>query len=265
MKYRVNTNKVGIEYWISVGMVCVVLVGMQLAGVEGVIREPVEFGARPLLYWGARVHQVLIYPFQVVASAHSAARRIQDLEIKYSYALAQVGTLRALEQENQELRRLLENTDRTLSPTVLSRPIISYGNPLVSAGSNSNVRTGDLVMINGVLVGTIDEVSSEQSTVTLLTQPAHQPLVVKTNTLADGILTGDGTRLVLSEVLATQSLAVGDVVLTAGQPGVPPDITIGTVTGITSDDALPTKEALVEPAADFFATQLVEIRTEHGI
>lgn len=236
------------------------LIGLtELLGWWELVRVQTTVFIKPLLTAATQVIQLVEYPVVMGAKSYKAARRIQDLEIKYSFALAQVSELQSLRAENETLRKMIENTDRSSQEVIVTAPITSLSRPAVSLSENSGVDAGDLVIIAGSLVGRVNEVVGRIAVVDLLTQPDLFPLVVVTPRGVEGIIHGDGQRLIMTEVPADAELAVGEHVVTAGQPGVPPGIFVGVVGQIQEEPASPVKRVVINQLVSFYQSRLVEI------
>jgi len=241
-----------------VGMVVVLFV-FELLGMLQFIERGVTTIAKPVLLGTTRVVQAAEWPVHTAVRAHFLARRVQQLEQLYAQSVADLGRLEGVAAENQELRKLLENTDRRIQQSRVAGTLVSLARPAVSVGSDSSVQVGDEVIAGGIFVGTIAEVNPTLSFITLLTQPDHQPIVAKTQSGTRGIIIGTGRTLLLTEVNLEDPLMVGDRVLTSGQPGVLSDLAIGQVVRISDNPSSPVQEAQVEPIVDFYQTRVVEI------
>jgi len=236
-----------------------VAVALEVSGGLPYVEQAVTNLYRPLLVGTREVSQWIETPVSLARRTTQQARRIQKLEQEYAYAVAEVGRLAGVEAENQELRRLLENTDRQLRESRVASSLLTLTRPAIGAGSQSGISVGDEVVAQNVLVGSITEVTPTVSFLTLLTQPDHQPVVVKTSAGAQGLVVGTGRGLKMTEIPLDQPMQVGDSVLTAGQAGIRADLTIGRVVRINHQAASPVKEAQIEQLVDFYQTKVVEV------
>jgi rod shape-determining protein MreC len=129
----------------------------------------------------------------------------------------------ALAAENVRLRQLL-NASNILHETVLIAELIGVSpNPLshqviINRGSNEGVFKGQPVLDAFGLMGQVIEVSSESSTVLLISDSTHAiPIQVNRNgvrAIAEG--TGDMTTLSLRYVAANADIRVGDMLVSSG-------------------------------------------------
>lgn len=189
------------------------------------------------------------------------AARLEDLQYRYSEAAAELAQLENLRQENQELRRLLENTDRSYQQVIISTPLVSLANTYVAAGSNQGVQVGAAVLARGSLLGLVEEVQPRQARVLLLAQLRQQGLVALTTEGAKGLLIGDGKDILLTELGQELPLEVGQLVYTVANPGLPAGLLVGKISHIRQDNpSLATRTAVVEQLVNFYEVAVVEIQ-----
>lgn len=232
---------------------------LEFIGVAGMVRGAAELVVNPLLEATASVVRNVELPYQMARNSFRATKRIQDLELRYSQALAELGELQALQTENQALRSLLENSDRTLADTIVTRPIVSFAHPTVGVGQADGINEGALILVGKTVVGTISEISDHTAKVNLLFQQHNSPIVAKTEAGVEGVVVGDGKRLLLTEVPRDAEVIVGQRVVTVGQPGIPADLFLGQVVSIETDPADPVKQVAIEQLVDFYQAPVVEV------
>lgn len=203
--------------------------------------------------------QVVETPYFMARSSLRATRRIQDLEIKYSQSLAEVSRLKALEEENQALRTMLESTDRKLVRSTITKPVVSYAEPTIAAGAADQIESGSVVLIGSTMVGLVGQVGEHSSTVDLLFQSPASNVVAKTETSVEGIVIGNGKHIIMTEVERDAEVLEGQKVTTVGQPGISPDLFLGQVVEIKNNPASPVKEVVIEQLVDFYQARVVEV------
>lgn len=237
----------------------VFLIFLELTHLSGVVSPLIMRISRPVLVIATQIMQTAEQPVMMLQKSHQAMRRVAVLEIQYSEALAELVRLEAVDKENQELRKLLENTDRTLRKTRVASPLLSLYRPAVSVGSNSEIQVGNGIIVNGVLLGTVAEVNQSTSFISLLHHYEHPPVLVRTDRGAQGITVGTGRVLIMDEISLDMPLELGDTVVTVGQPGLEKDLLVGQVIRIIKEPAAPVKKAYIEQLVDFYQTRVVEI------
>ncbi len=205
--------------------------------------------------------QKIAYPFNRFAKLWKLTAKLEDLQYRYSEAAAQAIRVKELEKENQELHKILENSDRTYSQVVIAAPVISFAQSFVATGSQSGIKSGSAVLYKGTLLGLIDEVEERQASVILLSQMFDRSLLAETNTGIKGLVKGNGREVILTEIANDANLEVGQLVFTSAQIGLENGLLIGRVSKINSvNPALATKTATIEQMINFYEVNLVEIK-----
>ncbi len=167
-------------------------------------------------------------------------------------------------EENAFLRDLLDlrSQRRDLSDfetaAVTERNVTNWTSSLtLNKGTSHGVEVGDCVVDgNGMRVGLIQEAGWNWSTVLTVvdTDTSVGARIFRTRDLClaegDFAMMGEG-RLRLNYLPAESSVLAGDLVLTSGLGGyLPPDLVIGTVEDIRTDESGAASYAVVRPAAD---------------
>lgn len=149
--------------------------------------------------------------------------------------------------ENQALRDQFQTNrsdNKLLIPTsVIGAPGFFPGvSPpdmlIVDGGSKDGIQKGQAVIVDDNLIGTISRVSESLSVVELFTQNAPLFTAKTLETGAVGVVkAGDTSGLSLTNVLLSQHLKRGDVVVTKGDIdeggiGIPPDLVVGQIVDI---------------------------------
>jgi rod shape-determining protein MreC len=195
-----------------------------------------------------------------VKAAWTAEEALVLLQKDHAQALSRLSALEAVEAENLELRKLLQNSDRKLTKTILAVPISAFAQPAIAAGSSDGITAGMAVLTQGQLLGFVTQVQPTQSVVTLLTQPQAKPIVAKTESGVAGLVQGDGHQLLLTQVSADSSVKVGEKVTTVGQVGVQPRLFIGTVARVEAQPAAAVQTIWLQQPLSFFAVAVVEVQ-----
>jgi cell shape-determining protein MreC len=255
---------------LSLVVLSLALAVLSFIEVEPVLRANAQRQVQPILRFNAHLGYKLLQPLLQARKLAHYARRLQDLERKLAIAQAQLGELEQLKQENQELRGLLENSDRKLTATYITQPILSFARAAVAIDPQLTnpapgkqlfqIQPGQAVLVSQTLVGRISQVATNLAYVDLLWQQDVDPVLARTEQGVEGLVQGDGKRVLLTQVPVQSSLQVGDRVLTMGQPGIPGQIFVGQVQSIESGPAEATKQAVLEQYVSFYEAAVVEIR-----
>jgi rod shape-determining protein MreC len=192
-------------------------------------------------------------------------------------AEARLAELREAAAENAELRGLLGLTTslqmELLPVRILGRDPSNFTWEVgIDAGTNDGVRFGMPVVAAadgaGALAGTVVAVQSDSATVRLVVDARASVVAVDQQSRALGLVRGQlGGQLVMVQVRATDEVAVGDTVVSAGltltdaggagigRSPYPRGLLIGTIQALELDADGLTQTAFVRPAVDFSAVE----------
>lgn len=256
---KIRTQETFIQRWVFIAFVWLGILFLEYLGVLQPVREA---GERVLLPVGTRVSSVTyaaLQPFIFLETAYKNGSSIQSLQQQLSTAQSELAELQGVKQENEALRALFKNTDRTWQATLLASPIVSFGNPAIAVGSQSGINPGDAVLNFGTLVGRVGTVSEHQSEVLLLSSVSTPFLLARSESGVTGIVRGTGQQIIFTEVNRSSQVEVGELVVTSGQAGVPKDIPIGTIRTQTSTAAEPVLTFQLNQPVTFYESSVVEV------
>ncbi|MCS7055536.1 MAG: rod shape-determining protein MreC [Thermoflexales bacterium] len=134
----------------------------------------------------------------------------------------------------------------------------------IDVGERDGIRIGmPVVAGGGALVGRIGEVSYATSQVQLLTDPASFINVRLVESRASGTVAGTSEGvLLLQNVLQTEELKPGDLIVTSGLGGtLPQALPVGVVERVISQDVETSRQAIVRPGVDFDKLETVLVIT----
>lgn len=161
--------------------------------------------------------------------------------------LSENAMLKDMKNENTMLREQIDLLPRDkfdlAAAFVVSQDPNGMGNWLeIDKGSDDGIVEGMPVIISkGILIGRIQNVSSYKSQVMLLTNPKSTINVMTTNSGAKGVIKGEyGLGVILDMILQTDTINIGDSVVTSGVGGeIPRGLYVGNIQEIhESDDHL---------------------------
>lgn len=201
-------------------------------------------------------YNVLGYPFSLPADS-----RIRQLQEENALLAKQIIAQDKLKRETQALRDQFSSQElptRQLLPAAVigARTVLSgLGQPtelIIDKGKDEGIQKGTAVVYKDILVGSVTQVSTHISAVAVTTHkktslPAR---TVKTNAL--GVIRGQESSLLLDNVLLSDTLEQGDLVVTKGNidnrgVGNPPDILIGKIVSVQKEPSALFQTAEVEP------------------
>lgn len=212
-----------------------------------------------------------------VAGALSGPRDLQTAREEIALLQAQLDNL---ERENQQLREiqgeyqlLLDLFNRARQTPEYTRQTASVigrdtspaiRSIIIDKGSDDGVRVGMPVESARGLVGRIFRTTGRSAQVALITDNASAVPARLVNSRATGLLRGGelGGSLLMDWIDLKYQVEVGEVALTSGLGGeFPPDIVIGRVIEVNRSEAELSQRALVQPATDFDALEMVFVIT----
>lgn len=204
--------------------------------------------------------------FQNIAAYYRAGSRNADLEEEVRLARVRLAEARALERENERLKRLLnlsrESEDRVATARLIGSTAASTRRiAFLSAGRGDGVQPGMPVRSPLGLIGRVLESGRSSARVLLLTDPES---IVPVRRAQDDVIAfaegrADGTLALRLINLGINPLEPGDVMVTTGAGGLyRPGVAVAVVDELTRDGAI--GRVLANPAATDFV--LVETAYE---
>lgn len=198
----------------------------------------------------------LVSPFFLFINGKDS-NKIYELETKLALKDSQIASLKAVEEENFKTRKLLGSDLPPSWQFAVGRVIGSIADTL-NVVSDYNIPAGTPVIFadetltkSGIFIGKVERTFGKTYEVVLPTFSSSKIAVVVRAASGDihsnGIVVGKGGKMMLSQVLTSDKLDAGDLVLTAGS-GFPQDLLIGYVGKVSSNTNLASYEAEVLPA-----------------
>lgn len=191
--------------------------------------------------------------------------------------------LKSLEEENQKIFKKIVDQNKLLEDNKALRDqfATSYPRPqslipadivgapsfvpgfsnsetfIIDKGQEDGIRVGQAVVYKENLLGRVSKTSKFLSSVVLINN-SNLSFVAKTlETNAQGVVKGQGGEdVILDEVLLSENLKIGDLVLTKGNIGLegagfPPDLIVGRITSVSKISSDLFQKAQVKSAVDF--------------
>jgi rod shape-determining protein MreC len=181
-----------------------------------------------------------------------------------------------LEKELAFKRNPANQRFTTASADVINRDLSGANQAIqINKGSNDKIVKGMPVLdLSGFLVGRIDKVDPQKSTILLMTDTNMAANVINKRFGADGKqqniekgATGTaigqwqrGGRITIFRIAKDADIKPGDYVFTDGKGATfPPNILVGLVTEVLSSDGEPDKQAVVNPSTDLNRLTRVQV------
>jgi len=249
------------KLWFELGIITIIFMVAVLGEWLGLVQPATSFFEHMLQPAIVKTSGLMInsnQPFILFKKSFNSARRVQELEQEYSQSLAKISEVEYLEQENQELRRLLHAQEKTTTPVIVA-PVISYGQPSISAGQTDGVKIGQPVLVAEMLVGLIKSTSTHQSTVDLLFQNTTSPILVKTESGVEGLVMGNGRDILLTEIPKEAEISIDELIVTVGQKQIRPQLVIGRIQQLIDQPSSPIRQAIIHQEISFYEALIVEV------
>lgn len=174
----------------------------------------------------------------------------------------QLTDLKEVRHENDELRAQL-NFPQTRQYNLVPANVLGSSPDAIRTvlqidkGTANGVQTGQAVIANGALVGTVESADRYSAKVLALNDPVFKISAIAQDSRATGIVQGQlGTGLGMDKISQTDPIKSGETVITAGSGLVPKGIIIGTVESVNRADNAIFQSADLKPAA---TTQKLEV------
>lgn len=238
-----------------------------LSGVMGFVRDPLTYISN---WTSARTDSVA----DIVAGPRNLEAAIDEI----TALRAENDTLRKENEqlledagEAQILRQMFDRAAETPEYRRITADVIGQDtNPaiqsiLINKGFDDGVRVGMPVEAARGLVGQVYRVTNNASQVALLTETASAIPVRLGSTRATGMLRGAGRGALptIDWIDLQYDVQVGELVTTSGLGSkFPENLVIGRVVNVERNEAELFQQAIVQPAVDFNAIEIVFVVTE---
>ena len=253
-------------------VITVIAIGLVILAVSGYLTPLARIALSPVV--GAQTW--LSERFLAVQTLVSTPREVTELIQRNAELEAEVSNLESqiieLQQQLTEFQILSSLLDfaraypeyEYVGASVIGRdpsPFLQY--VIINRGSDDGLRRGMPVVTQQGLVGRISRVTAAAANVQLITDPAMSINVriqpSRERAVLSGSITGDLSLDFIPQAAAVNS---GDLVLTSGYGGnYPPNILIGQVTGVRSQDFDLFQSGSVQPVVDFEQLEIVLVIT----
>ncbi len=187
------------------------------------------------------------------------ALRLENMQLR-----AAVQALGEARGENERLRQLLGYTEKEEGKEVAARvvgvnPVAKLLSVRISSGEQQGVFRGMSAVTPDGIVGQVVRSTGHYADVALVTDPQSRVAVRVQRSRARGTAVGAGNApLRLENMLRTEDIENGDLIITSGTDGVyPPGLVVGRVTNLEKKEHGMFQRADIVPAVDI--TRLEEV------
>ncbi len=197
----------------------------------------------------------LITPFEQVVTLKED---VEDLQNANSRLMSELNSLRASHEESIELKKILkfkeENKIDFLPAKVISKISSSNKNTfIIDVGRNSGVVVNSPVLADAGIVGIVNLVSDDVSTVQTLNNLELNISVQNSRSKARGIFKWNGKRFTITNISKSADIKEGDVFFTSQFSTIfPSDIPIASVTKIIYEGGESFFDIEADPTVDIY-------------
>jgi rod shape-determining protein MreC len=198
-----------------------------------------------------------------IFNSSNLAKENESLRLRNAELLIEVNKLREYGIVNEELRRLISLKDTSeyslLAARIISKNLEeSQGVFTINVGNNSGVRPGMPVISGEGLVGVINNVGSEYSSVKILKNNYFKMIVKNQRSRIEGILRWNGVYLTVTNLPKTADMKIGDRIITSEMSSlINLPLPVGIVTKIINPEKGWFNDLVIKPYVDFIKIENV--------
>jgi rod shape-determining protein MreC len=232
---------------------------------KGIIKKPKEFLEKPILGAEEKIYGLKIWSEEQLGPifrGKALEKEVGRLQLELQRLAFEQNQLSSCLEENERLRKLL---GAPLPPKwkFLPAKVIGSGEKIrIDKGEKDGVKKGMIVVSENILVGRVVEVSNGSSLLeTPLTPKVSLPVVIKRagekGIQGRGILRSVGESLILGEVLQSEDIQKGDLVVSGGDENWPADLLVGQIADVLPKSAEVYQKARVKPLLEYDKLRII--------
>lgn len=173
--------------------------------------------SQPALAILSRANQNLSKSLDFVLNFSSSLKRLAESQTERAQLVGLQSQLSLAEKENALLRQQLKIVPK-ISPRFILASVIGFSQSedriILAVGEKQGIKTGDAAMINGQLIGKVEKLTANRATLLLTTSSQSRWQGINANGQTKGEVLGlFGNRLLLTKILPSQPLALGETIL----------------------------------------------------
>lgn len=168
--------------------------------------------------------------------------------------------IKELTDENASLRTQL-GAPQPVNSKIIPAKVVSVAKFMeINAGSFDRIKPGMTVVDGTTFVGKIIKVEEFRSLV-ILPHDGDSSIPVRTSRGTRGELVGQAGVILMDKILQKDPVFLDDLVVTSGEKEYPPNLVIGKITNVNTDDVSVYKQAKIMPNVDYDTLDYVIILT----
>lgn len=229
-----------------------------------ILRTPFELLFRPFQYLEMNSNKTLEYPRSFFSSAFHSEKIIADLQRKNAELKTQIAEATFLKKENELLRTEIEKGHPENIPPessailghIISLDTISY----LDRGRNHGVKDQDLILLNGILLGKVEETEEFFSSAEFFITSDWE-VVVQTENGVKGLVSGKNGRVYFMQASSEKKVEPGEAIYTTGNvaQNVPPGLYVGEIKEILQEPSSSTQRAVIDQTISISSGSIVKI------
>lgn len=229
-------------------------------------KQAVFYISNPISFGIYNTSNIIGRQFYFIFAARFAAQENKALKEQIGKLLSENATLRKSLAESQAFLSQGQHLDPQKYNLLPARPV-GLGRFLkIDKGSSAGIRVGQAVVYEDNFIGKIVSVSTNSSSIQLLTDPDSKVTAFSQNLEghAKGVLLGQfGTEAVMDKILHEERVSTGDLVYSEGlEEFLPRGLILGQVTQVLDRPNEVFKNAKVVPVFDVRDLELVFVIQE---
>lgn len=196
----------------------------------------------------------------------SEGKELSQLKDENKKLYEKLSEYERLKRDNEALRSQFETSSSNSQNLILAK-VIGFLGPLtnpntlvIDKGERDGIKNGQAVVSGKNLVGKIEKVSEKYSQVMLPTNSGFSLLSKSSQNNSQGIVRGEGDFILLDQVVITEKIENGELVLTKGEENsVPSDLIIGKIVSVNRRESAPFQTGKIESLVLFSKLETVFI------
>lgn len=197
----------------------------------------------------------IILHYSQIAGIASDAQKQNKINMELSVKIKELAL------ENARLREQL-GAPIPATYKIIPAKVISVSKFMeISVGSMDQIKTGMVVVDGTTLIGKVSKTEGFRSGVLLPYDPQSN-IPVRTSRGTRGEVIGQaGGVILMDKILQKDSVFLDDLVVTSGEGEYPPNLIIGKIIHVNTDDVSPYKQAKIMPAVNYNTETYVYVLT----
>lgn len=194
-----------------------------------------------------------LFSYPQISKIYEENQRLKNSEAQFQ------SKVRYLTLENEKLRLQL-GAPFPSSYKFVPAQVIGFSRFMeVAAGSDQNVRPGQIVVNGETLVGKIEKTTPGRSTVLLVWDPDFKIAALSSRGTRGEVIGQSAGTVLFTKILQKDPLFLEDQIVTAGAEFTPPNLLIGKISHITALETATYKQGKIEPAINYEKENMVFI------